>query len=212
MLERNLDGLDDRAHRFGEAFGDLPFADHNFLRHAVHQVAPLYLHDPPLPVLRHAGGTDFRLDALGAALADQEIVVTPDISDDRLVHLVAAHPNRPAVDDAAEREHRDLRGAAADIDDHRAARLRHRQTSADRCRHWLLDQKYPPGAGAFRGFLDRPPLHRGRPGRNAHDDLRGGKAAAVVQRMKCLITDTLASTSRSMSSNCVWALARREDG
>src|SRR5580700_1426778 len=26
------------------------------------------------------------------------------------------------------------------------------------------------------------------------------------------VTDTLASTSRGMSSNCVWALARREDG
>src|SRR5437868_14775738 len=98
MLERNLHRLDDRADRLGEAFADLPFADDDFLRYAVHQVAPLYLHDPPLPVLRHAGRTDVLLDALGAALADQEIMVAADIGDDRLVHLVAAHPNRPAVD------------------------------------------------------------------------------------------------------------------
>src|SRR5437588_403438 len=117
MLERNLYRLDDRANRLGEALGDLPLADHDFLRHAVHQVAPLYLHDPPLPVLRHAGRTDILLDALGAALADQEIVVAPNIGDDRLVHLVAAHPNRPAIDDTAEREHRDFGRAAADIDD-----------------------------------------------------------------------------------------------
>src|SRR5580704_12414203 len=108
MLERNLDGLDDRAHRLGEALGDLPFADHDFLRHTVHQVTPLYLHDPPLAILRHAGRTDVLLDALRAALADQEIMVAANIGDNRLVHLVAAHPNRPAVDDATERQHRDF--------------------------------------------------------------------------------------------------------
>src|SRR5215468_1306776 len=51
VLERDLDGLDDRTDRFGEAFGDLPFADHNFLRHAVHQVAALYLHHSSFAVL-----------------------------------------------------------------------------------------------------------------------------------------------------------------
>ena len=73
VLERDLDRLDDRAHRLGEAFGDLPFADHDLLRHAVHQVAPLDLHDPALAVLRHAGGTDLLLDPLGAALADRRL-------------------------------------------------------------------------------------------------------------------------------------------
>src|SRR5690349_1299315 len=123
VLERDLDRLDDRAHRLGKAFGDLPFTDHDLLRHTVHQVAPLDLHHPAFAVLRHAGGTDLLLDALGAALADKQIMVTADIGDDRLVHLVAAHPHRPAVDDAAERQHRHLRRAAADIDDHRAGRL-----------------------------------------------------------------------------------------
>ena len=40
--------------------------------------------------------------------------------------------------------------------------------------------KTSPGPGAFGRFPYRPPLYRGRAGGNAHDDLRRGKAAAVV--------------------------------
>jgi len=71
MLERHFDRFDDRADRFGEAFGDLPLTDNDLLRHTVHQVAAFYLHHPPLAVLGHTGGADFLFDALGAALADQ---------------------------------------------------------------------------------------------------------------------------------------------
>src|SRR5260370_11216931 len=106
MLERHLDGLDDRADRFGEAFGYLALADHNFLWHAVHQVAPPDLHHAALTVLRHAGGTYLLLDPLGAGLADEEIMVAADIGDDRLRPLVAPHPNPSAIDDAAKRQHR----------------------------------------------------------------------------------------------------------
>src|SRR5436190_5179267 len=93
VLERHLDRLDNRAYRFGEAFGDLALTDHDFFGHSVHQVAPLDLHYAPLAVLGHAGGTYLLLDPLGAALADEEIMVAADIGDDRLVHLVAAHPH-----------------------------------------------------------------------------------------------------------------------
>src|SRR3979490_1106195 len=71
-------------------------------------------------------------------------------------------------------------GAAADAANHRAGRLGRRQAGADRRRHRLLDQENPPGAGAFRRFLDRAPLD-GRPaGRHADDDLRAGGAAPGV--------------------------------
>ena len=80
-------------------------------------------------------------------------MVAADIGDDRLVHLVAAHPHRAAIDDAAERQHRDLGRAAADIDDHRAGRLGHRQPGADRCRHRLLD---PPLSPATTHIYHKP--------------------------------------------------------
>src|SRR6266849_4432898 len=36
VLERHLNGLDDRADRFGQALGNLTLADHDLLWHAVH--------------------------------------------------------------------------------------------------------------------------------------------------------------------------------
>ena len=48
-------------------------------------------------------------------------------------------------DDAAERDHRDLGGAAADVDDHVAGRLVDRQARADRRGHRLLDDVAPRG-------------------------------------------------------------------
>ncbi len=80
-----------------------------FLRHAVHQVAALDLHDAAFAVFRRAGGADFLLDALGRAFADQQVMVAADIGDDGLVHLVAADAHRARIDDAAEAEARPLR-------------------------------------------------------------------------------------------------------
>src|SRR5205823_5201726 len=96
MLERHLDGLDDRADRFGQALGNLTLADHDLLWHPVHQVAASDLHHAALTVLRHAGRTDLLLDPLGAALTDEEVMVAADISNDRLIHLIAPDPNRSA--------------------------------------------------------------------------------------------------------------------
>src|SRR5439155_26768654 len=108
VLERYLDGLDARADRFCQALGNLTLADHDLLSHALHQVAPPDLHHAALTVLRHAGRTYLLLDPLGAALADEEIMVAADIGNDRLVHLIAPDPNRSAIDDAAKRQHRHL--------------------------------------------------------------------------------------------------------
>src|SRR5271170_1442070 len=123
-------------------------------------------------------------------------MVAADIGDDRLVHLIAAHPNRPAVNDAAEREHRDFRRAAADIDDHRAGRLGHRQTGADRRRHRLLDQKYPPGAGAFAdSWIAR--RSTGVDPEGTHTTICGvAKLRRLCTlRMKCLIISSVTSKS-----------------
>src|SRR5260370_7458832 len=43
--------------RFGQALGNLTLADHDFLWHAVYQVAPPDLHHAALTVLRHPAGT-----------------------------------------------------------------------------------------------------------------------------------------------------------
>ena len=77
----------------GRALGNLTLADHDFLWHAVYQVAPPDLHHAALTVLRHTGGTDLFLDPLGAGLTDEEVMVAAHIGNDRLVHLVASDPD-----------------------------------------------------------------------------------------------------------------------
>ena len=82
-------------------------------------------------------------------------------------------------DDPAERDHRDLARAAADVDDHRAGGLAHRQAGADRGRHRLLDQVGLARAGAQARLLDRALLHAGDARGHAHDDARMRPAVLV---------------------------------
>ena len=87
---------------------------------------------------------------------------------------------RQAGDDAAEADHRDLGGAAADVDDHVAGGLVHGQPGADRGRHRLLDDVDPAGAGLVAGLLDRALLDGGDAARHADDHARLGEVAAPV--------------------------------
>ena len=71
-------------------------------------------------------------------------------------------------DDAAERDHRDLGGAAADVDDHVAGGLVHREPGADRGGHRLFDHEHRlAGAGELGGFLHRASLDARDPRRDA---------------------------------------------
>src|SRR5258707_7086102 len=87
VLEGDLDSLDNRADRLGEALRYLPLADDDLLRHTVHQVAPFDFHDTPFAVFPHAGRADLLLDPLHAALTDGKIMVAGDINEDRLLPL-----------------------------------------------------------------------------------------------------------------------------
>jgi hypothetical protein len=129
---------------------------------------------------RRLGDADLLLDPLGGRLADQQIVVAADVGGDRLVHLVAADPDRGGVGEAAQREHGDLGGAAADVDDHRSDRLGHRHVGADRGGHRLLDQPDLAGAGIGGGVADRAALDRGGARRHADHDLGPAREAALA--------------------------------
>ena len=120
------------------------------------------------------------LDLLGGPLADEQVVRLLDVLDDRLVHLVARHPHRLAVDDARERDDGDVGGAAADVDDHVAGRLGDRHAGADRRRHRLLDQVHLAGLGAVGAVLDGALLHLRDLRRHADDDARADPHVAVV--------------------------------
>ena len=207
MLQGHLHGFDDGGDRLGQAFGDLAFGNDQFLRHAVHQVAALDFHGPAVAVVGRAGGADVFLDALGAALADEKVMVAADVGDDRLIHFVAADAHGPGIDDAAQGKHRDLGGAAADIDDHGPGRLGHRQPGADGGGHGFLDQVNASGAGAFRRFLNGPPFNGRRTRRHADDDQGAGEAAPVVHLADEILDHLLGDLEVADD-----AVAKRTDG
>ena len=75
-----------------------------------------------------------------------------------------------ARDDAAERDDRDLGGAAADVDDHVAGGLLHGQPGADGGGHGLLDDVGRlAGAGELGGLLHGALLDAGDARRDADD-------------------------------------------
>src|ERR1051325_10172976 len=147
LFKGNIHRVNDRADRLGQALRDLALANHDLPGHAARQIAALDFHDLALALLGQASRPDPLLDALGAVLADQNVKLTTDIADDGLVHLVATDAYGTGINDPAERQHRDLGGAAADIDNHRGGRLRPRQPATDCRRDRLLDQKNAPGHG-----------------------------------------------------------------
>ena len=96
-----------------------------------------------------------------------------------LVELVAADADGLADDDAAERDDGDLAGAAADVDDHAAGRLGHRQAGADGGRHGLLDERRPARAGRVGGLFDGALLDAGDAAGHADDDARDAPSCSA---------------------------------
>ena len=107
-------------------------------------------------------------------------MVATNVGNDGVVHLVAADPDRPGINDAAERDHGYFGGAAADVNHHAAGRFGYRQAGTDRGSHRFFDQTDFDGARRLGRFLNGASFHRGRTGRNADDDHRRGKGTPVV--------------------------------
>jgi hypothetical protein len=124
---------------------------------------------------RGKGRTDGDLRPLGHALADEEVVLVADVGDDVLVHLVAGDADGAADDDAAHGKDGHFGRAAADVDDHAAARFDDRQPGADGRGHWLFDQIRLARAGGDGGVVDGALLYLGDAAGHADDDARPGE-------------------------------------
>ena len=130
------------------------------------EVAPLDLHREVLARDR-VGRAELELDLLGVPLAHEQAVVLADVLDDRGVHLVARDPDRLAVDDAGQRHHRDLGGAAADVDDHVGARLGHRQPAPSAAAIGSSMRNASRAPACASRLTHRPLLDLGDAGRHA---------------------------------------------
>ena len=115
------------------------------------------------------------LDLFGRALAECERVLALHERQDGLVELVTTDAARFGGNDPTHRDHRDLGGATADVDDHVAGRLVNREPCADRGGHRLLD--HHDGLACtrvLRRLLHGAPFDAGDPRRDAdhHSGLR----------------------------------------
>ncbi len=165
LLDRVLDRVHDLLDGRLDRLPDLVGADLDAARQAGEEVAAAEVDALGVPVARVAR-PDRDLDVLGSPLPEEQVVLAAGEGDDVHVHLVAADPDAPAHDDAAEADHRDLGRPAADVDDEAAGRLADGEAGPDRGRHRLLDQAGPAGAGVERRVADRALLHLGHAGRD----------------------------------------------
>ena len=113
-LERVVHRLHDRADRLRQRLADFLVVHRDRLRPAFAEVPAFDFHRQPL--LERERGADLDLDLLGGPLADEQVVRLARVLDDRLVELVAGDAHRLAVDDARQRDDRDVGRAAADVD------------------------------------------------------------------------------------------------
>jgi hypothetical protein len=109
---------------------------------------------------------------------DEQPVLIVDEADDCVVEVVAADRQRGRDDDAAERDHRHLARAAADVDDEGCDRVLDREPGADGAGHRLLDQMRLARAGRQRRLDDGVPLDLCQAARDT-DDHRTPESAAA---------------------------------
>ncbi len=98
-LQRGHHRLANLLHGFGQGLGNLRLIDLGFFWHTIEQIAPTDFHRGAAPVVWHTCGADRGLDALGGGFTHQQILLTAQIIDDRLIHAVAPHPDRAGIDD-----------------------------------------------------------------------------------------------------------------
>jgi hypothetical protein len=124
---------------------------------------------------------EFHLDGLGRPFTDEQVVRLLDVLNQRIVHLVAGHADGLAVDDARKRNHGDVGGAAADVDDHVARSFLDGHAGADGGGHGFLHEVDLTGLGAIRAVLDGAFFDLRDFRRDADDDAGPHPHGAVVR-------------------------------
>src|SRR5450756_1922235 len=134
LVKRVLDRLNDLRHGFVDRLPYLLCRHDHGLRKPRREIPSLYL---ALQVIvpKRERRTDVDLQHFRGPLPDHQLVIPLDVVDYRLVHLVAADPDRLARDDAPQRDDRDLGGPPSDVNHHVAYRLVDGKAGADRCGH-----------------------------------------------------------------------------
>ena len=141
-----------------------------------HQAAALDLLIADLRAFLDAA--DALLSSSAVRMPMKQVVLAPDVFDDRLVKRRARRFDGFRLHHAVERYDRRFRCAAADIDDHMAVRAVHVQTRADRRGDRRGDKIHFSSARLDDGVHNGALLHAGDAARHAHEHARAEEAEA----------------------------------
>ena len=205
MRKRFTDRIHDIAERLIERFAHLLRGDHDILRQTVQQISAADFHfaDGRLRKCR----ADADLDRFRRPLADQQAVLFADVVDDRLIERITADADRLCGDNAAHRDHGDLRRAAADVNDHCAGRIENGQAGAECGCDRLGNKLNRTGACFFGSLLDGTAFNRRYAGGNADND-----AGALDERAAERFFDELLKHRRGDIEISDHAVLERLDG
>ncbi len=131
FLQDVFDGFYHIAEFAGDGFDDFIRLDFGRARKAGNKVAA-FDDDGELFFERHRG-TDLDFDIFGRFVADSEVESFLYVIGDGVIDFISGAFDRCRSHDAAERNHRHVCRASADIDDHMSASLVNRNAGAD-CR------------------------------------------------------------------------------
>src|SRR5579862_2892427 len=178
-FQRHANRIHDGGDALTESLANLAVIHRNSFWNAFYEVAALYLHGERL--FQRICGTDFHLDLLGGALANQQVIFPLQIVHDGFVHLVAGHPHGTRINDAAERNDCDISGSTANVDDHVAAGFGNREACSDCCYHRLFHEVNFAGFGAISRIHHSAFFHLGNFRRHTDHDARVHQHFAVVR-------------------------------
>ena len=162
------DRFDHRREGFFERVGNLMGMDPHHTGKALDQAASLDVEITGF--FSGPRGADFDLDFFRRPFADENVVLPADITDDGFVELVTRHLDGFGDDHAAEGQHRDVGGAAADVNDHMTVGRGDIDARTDGGSHRFLDEVGALGARLGRSVHNGAFFHFGDAGGNADDD------------------------------------------
>ena len=127
-------------------------------------------------------GANVNLDALCHAFADAHVVLAAHIFLNVGGEVVAGHLDGVVRHDAAERNHGNLRRAAADVNHHVALRRIHVEADTDGSRHGFVKEEHVAAAGMLGRVAHGTQLYFGRAGGHAdnHAQRRREEAMSFV--------------------------------
>src|SRR5690606_6168286 len=112
----------------------------------VDEVAAAHLDLDVVVGVAYHGCPHFGLHRLRRAVADQEVLLLPDVADYRLVELVACDAQALGDHDAAEADDGDVGGTAPHVNDHAAGGFGNLHACPDGRSQRLLDEERLAGA------------------------------------------------------------------